>query len=497
MRPLLHTWSLAVEEQYYIFAPILLYIVYRFLGRRWLLVLVPILIVSFAGAVVAASVAPTAGFYLLPTRVWELMLGAVLMLRRPPTLTNQALAEVVGVIGVVLIGVGFFTIAEGDPFPSFNALYPCAGAALLIYAGQDGGASRRPTLATRLLMLRPMVWIGLISYSLYLVHWPISAFVRHLRLEEIDLSTAVLMFAASLALAAFSWRFIEQPFRRPHSFSGLRPVFAMSATAIAAMAVVGVAGISRDGFPERFPDLAIAPIKVGDWHWGTCFNCGADPLEAWSARDCTRTTGFAPKVLLWGDSFAAHYVTGLETNAARIGADILQYTYAGCPPILSYFSYARVDCTTFNRRALEIVAEEGIDAVILSARWTDYEARGFSGLQETVDALTALGVETYVIGQSPQFVADVRKINYFAQRNGADDGTWPMAMDPAIAARVKRYTVGATFIDPLPSLCDGTVCRYRNDEGFLYFDYGHFSQAGAIRAVALYWPTFAVRMSAH
>lgn len=488
LRPLLHTWSLSVEEQYYIFAPILMFVIYRYFAKRWLTILLPIILGSFVLAVMATSMAPTAGFYLLPTRIWELMLGAVLMLKRPPALGSRLLMELIGLAGLGLVAVGFLTISESDPFPGYNALYPCLGATLLIYAGQNTPA----TIATRILEVRPLVWIGLISYSLYLVHWPINSFVHYLSLRNVDLSTAAAMMVASLALAAFSWKYVEQPFRQKRTFTAPVPIFAFSAGAIALLCVGGAAGAIGNGFPQRFPDYAQQRIPVGDWRNGTCFNEGSSQIENWNIADCTRTRGFTTTVLLWGDSFAAHYVSGLDANIDHIQANIVEYTYAGCPPILSYFSYARPNCTRFNQRALKIIGDAGIRAVILSGRWTDYEARGFDGLQQTIDTLRGLGVRVFVIGQSPEFIADVRKIAFFANRGNLSDAFWPMAMDPDINDRVRPFTEGATFIDPLTFLCSAGRCSYADAGQFLYFDYGHFSTIGATLAISKYWPTFAV-----
>lgn len=487
LRPLLHTWSLSVEEQYYIFAPILMFLIYRYFAKRWLTILLPIILGSFVLAVMATSMAPTAGFYLLPTRMWELMLGAVLMLKRPPALGSRLLMELVGLAGFGLVAVGFLTISESDPFPGYNALYPCLGAALLIYAGQNAPA----TIATRILEVRPLVWIGLISYSLYLVHWPINSFVHYLSLRSVDLSTAAVMLVASLALAAFSWKYVEQPFRQKRTFTAPVPIFAFSAGAIALLCVGGAAGVIGNGFPQRFPDYAQQRIPVGDWRNGTCFNEGSSQIENWNIEDCTRTRGFTTTVLLWGDSFAAHYVSGLDANANKIQANIVEYTYAGCPPILSYFSYARPNCTRFNQRALKVIRDAGIRTVILSGRWTDYEARSFDGLQQTIDTLHGLGVRVFVIGQSPEFIADVRKIAFFAKRGNLSDTSWPMAMDPDINNRVRPFTEGATFIDPLTFLCSAGRCSYADAGQFLYFDYGHFSTIGATLAISKYWPNFA------
>ncbi|UVK50042.1 acyltransferase (plasmid) [Mesorhizobium sp. AR02] len=487
LRPLLHTWSLSVEEQYYIFAPILMFLIYRYFAKRWLTALLPIIVGSFVLAVMATWLAPSAGFYLLPTRVWELMLGAVLMLKRPPPLNNRFLMEMVGLAGFGLLAIGFFAISESDPFPGYNALYPCIGTALLIYVGQNSPS----TIASRILEVRPLVLIGLISYSLYLVHWPINAFAHYLSLQNLDPSIIIAMTVASFALAAFSWKYIEQPFRQKRSFTAPLPIFAFSAGAIALVCVGGAAGALGNGFPQRFPEYAQQRIPAGDWLEGTCFNEGSSRIESWNIEDCTRTRGFATTVLLWGDSFAAHYVSGLEANKRKIQANVVEYTYAGCPPILSYFSYARPDCIRFNQKALEIIRDAGIKTVVLSGRWTDYEARSFDGLQQTIDTLRGQGVRVFVIGQSPQFITDVRIIAFFAKRRNSDDTYWPMAMDPDINNRVRSFTKGATFIDPLKFLCSAGRCPYADAGEFLYFDYGHFSSVGAILAISKYWPVLA------
>ncbi|MCA0045999.1 acyltransferase [Mesorhizobium sp. B283B1A] len=494
LRPLLHTWSLSVEEQYYIFAPILVYLIYRYASKRWLTILLPIAIGSFAVAVMATTLAPTAGFYLLPTRIWELALGAMLMLKRPPALASRLAMELIGLAGFVLVAAGFLTISESDPFPGYNALLPCVGTALLIYAGTDRAGAEGPApIATRVLRFAPLVWVGLISYSLYLVHWPINSFVHYLSLKAIGVPTIVAMTVASFALATFSWKYVEQPFRQKRAFTAPLPIFAFSATAIALLCAVGLTGALGNGFPQRFPDFSTERIRVGDWRNGVCFNEGETRIETWNLADCTRTQGFATNVLLWGDSFAAHYVPGLDANAQKVQANVIQYTYAGCPPDLSYFSYARPACTRFNERALSIIRDANVHAVILSGRWSDYQIRGFDGLQKTVDRLREMGVKVYVIGQSPEFVADVQKIAFFATREHAANTSWPMAMDPDINKRVLPFVKGADFIDPLAYLCDAAGCSYA-DAGtrqFLYFDYGHFSTAGAALAISKYWPSFA------
>ena len=195
------------------------------------------------------------------------------------------------------------------------------------------------------------------------------------------------------------------------------------------------------------------------------------------------------KVLLWGDSFAAQYVPGIVANAEKIDATVIQYTGPGCPPVLSYMSYGRPLCKEFNARALELIEREGIDTVILSARWTDLRSRGLEEVRSTLEALHDMGREVYVFGQSPEFSMDVQVIAYMqGSRDPASVDRWDVFFDPAINDELKNHARGAVFVDPIAELCTGRSCVYRDKGVFLFEDYGHFSAEGAKRAVEAYFP---------
>jgi peptidoglycan/LPS O-acetylase OafA/YrhL len=488
-RPLLHTWSLSVEEQYYLFMPVAMWVIFRFLGKRWLLFLSPAIMVSLALSIYATWVAPTANFYILPTRAWELLIGAALALGSIPVVRTRWLAEAIGVLGLAMIGYAIFSFDDTTSFPGLNALFPCLGTALLIYVGK----AKVAPLATSFLSLKPLVWIGLISYSLYLVHWPIVSFVRYQSLEQPTLAQALVIVAASFALAYLSWRFVEQPFRRPNPALTQPRLLAGGVVAIALFAAIGVVGIVSKGFPGRAGGFVEEKVAGHEhWHPGKCFLSDNPDYRKWSAEDCTLTNGSGPEALLWGDSFAAHYIPGIEANAGHIPAKVLVYTAAGCPPIVSYYSYARPRCTEFNANVLKLVKERGIRTVILSSRWTDLQSRGLDQLKSTLDALAPLGVDVYVIGQSPQFSVDVQVIAY-SKGSGDPDAVdkWTVFFDPAINAALKERAGAAKFIDPLTYLCDGPLCAYREKGQYLYEDAEHFSVLGSREAVAAYFPLVA------
>ncbi len=485
LRPLLHTWSLSVEEQFYLIAPAAMWVCYRFLGARFLLLFIPAALLSLALSIFVTSTAPTANFFLLPTRAWELLVGVVLAL----SVANIAPAvrpftrEAAAALGAMLIAFAVFGYTKFTPFPGATALAPCLGAALIIFSGAQGEAST----VNRALSWRPLVGIGLISYSLYLFHWPLLAFARYAVLRPPTAPEVAVIIAASFALAVFSWKFVEQPFRRSSNFR--RPLLPSGLAAMAIVMAIAMVGVMTKGAPERFPDIVAQTGPSEDlWKTGTCFLMEKYDIRQWDLKACTRASGGPEKVLLWGDSFAAHYTPGLLEDSASIPAQIIQYTAAGCPPVLSYYSYARPNCQKFNENALDIIRKNGIKTVIVSSRWVDLQQRGLQTIQSTIGPLKAMGVDVWVIGQSPEFPADINVIDY-RNRHSANAGEiWPLAFDPEINSRLRKAAYGSHFINPLDYLCGDGSCRYRDHNGMFYADYGHFSKEGSIRAVKAYFP---------
>jgi len=482
LRPLLHTWSLSVEEQFYVFMPIAVYLTHRFLRARWLLAFVPVLLASFALSAFATYTAPTANFFVLPTRAWELLLGALLVFAHLPAARGR-IAEALALCGAALIAFAIVAYSDATPFPGVSALAPCVGAVLLIYAG-----THAQTSVGRLLTLPPIVFIGKISYSLYLVHWSIIVFTRHATLREPTDLQIVLIAVASFALATFSWAVIERPFRWPKKRIPRARLLFGGAGAMALAALVGATGVLLHGIPGRLSGpVQQAQIDPDTWMTGVCFLLDDQDYRAWNADRCRRTSGYGENALLWGDSFAAHYVPGLIANADNLTANVFQYTAAGCPPVLSYYSYARPNCQKFNAHVLEIIPRYDIKTVVMAARWLDMRQRGLDTLAATIASLKAAGVDVWVIGQSTEFLTDVATI---AHKNGGTGSTdmWPLAFDRGLNEKVRQAAAGATFVDPLSHLCSGKECLYRSGGHLIYADSAHFSDLGSAQAVLAYFP---------
>ena len=484
LRPLLHTWSLSVEEQFYLFAPLTLFAVHRWFGRRWALVLGPAAVASLALSAYAARIGPTANFFLLPTRAWELLLGAVLQLRPPAQLKARWVRELIGLAGLALIAWPVFGYTEATPFPGLTAIPPCLGAALLIYVGANEGSA-----VTRLLSLPALVAVGLISYSVYLVHWPIISFATFYTLRAPTPWESAAIVAASLTLGALSWRFIEQPFRHKDFRPSRRALLGGALAAMAAFIALGAVGVLAKGFPGRFPafhEEQTVGSPAGRWREGVCFLDSNPDIPKWNARACTITPAGHEMALLWGDSYAAHYVPGIEADARNIPYTVLEYTAAGCPPVLSYTAYDRPNCQRFNQNALSVIRRNNVKVVVLSARWVDQQRRGLEQLTSTLTALSRMGVRAYVIGQSPMFTTHVQVIE-FRNRDMKGQKSWPMAFDPDVNAKL-RAIAGPSFVDPLPYMCRGKLCRYVQDGRLLFADEGHLSAYGSVLATPSYFP---------
>jgi len=245
----LHTWSLGVEEQFYLCFPLFMIFAYAVsrIARRDLLLPLTIAAaaVSLALCVMLTQTRASFAFYMLPTRTWELLLGFLASLVPIGYLAIRWRREAAAVTGLLLVVASMLLIDQHTPFPGIAALAPCLGAAMLIAAGACG-----PTFVGRLLESRPMVFIGLISYSLYLWHWPLIIVGREgFELTASSVPVKLLLVAASFLAATLSWRFVEQPFRRPEV--SRKAIFVGAAAGALVMSVAGAALVVTGGIPQR------------------------------------------------------------------------------------------------------------------------------------------------------------------------------------------------------------------------------------------------------
>ena len=371
-KPLLHTWSLAVEEQFYLFFPPLLFLLWRF-GRRALFAVVVLSAAASLGlSIWGVRAAPVAAFYLAPFRTWELMTGSLLALTtmRPPA--NRWFLEAVTAVGIALIATSVLAFSADTPFPGAAALLPCAGTALLICAG--GGEVR--SVVTRVLAWRPIVAIGLISYSLYLWHWPLLVFARYLAFRDLTGAETAILIALSFGFAVLSWRYIEQPFRAAHGRFTRKQIFYFAAVGtIVMLAGAGLTSIGG-GLPQRFPPKIRAilnttfrePVQPPP---GSIDNCPSRPATGAAAlKPCMfGIAGAPPTFLLWGDSHADMLRPALLEVAVQKKRAGWQFALPGCPPLLQVKTSEIRNCRKFNDAVLHLANQASISTVILAGRW--------------------------------------------------------------------------------------------------------------------------------
>ncbi|CAM5762356.1 acyltransferase [Labrys miyagiensis] len=481
--PLLHTWSLAVEEQYYIVFPLLLWALGR-AGRPWTLAVTILLaLASFVLSVIFVRSHQVAAFYMAPTRAWELLVGALLALGAVPKIEWAWLREALAGLGLALIVAGCLVFYKNMPFPGERALVPCIGAALLIHAGTSGS-----TVVGRILSLRPLVFIGLISYSLYLWHWPIIIFFRIWSARPIGPGEGALLLALSLAAAVLSWRFIEQPFQRRAVAASPSTLRLSAAGGVAGLVALWLGLLASGGLARAFPAQVVTLANYvhyedeAVYRRGTCFlDSHANALADFDADTCLARQAGKPAMLLVGDSHAAHLWRGLADQLP--GTSVLQITASGCKPVLG--GRGHPTCLALMQRGLEEeTAKGGLDSVILSARW---EAEDVPLLVATVDRLATRVPHIYVSGPIVEYHDALPRVLAHAALDKSPSLMLSQRSDePSRADAMLRTALAGrgnvTYLSPYQTLCPQPAQACRTTVGGdvpVQWDYGHLTAAGA------------------
>lgn len=524
--PFLHTWSLAVEEQFYFVFPLILWLVFYWSKgeertKKNLLYLISAgIILSLGLAVVAvADIVPwhfkgmrwnaTAAFFWLPARAWELLLGALIaVLPAKAQLRGKVSREMVSWFGLFLLIFPIWWYSKETPFPGWAALPPCLGAAMLIWANNQGHKNEEGrqalTSVGRFLALPVLVWIGLVSYSFYLWHWPIFTFVKTGWEEGWNLPSVrfgLLLF--SLGCAAMSWKYVETPFRTRKVAAQRKSVFIGAATVSLIVLLTGIGLWASKGFPERFPELV-----QKNFHARTDV-FPLEPVQRVSASPKGERGSLYPlfdtssdaskdsrKILLWGDSHALHLIPAMQDWCQENRLQGYAAVYQSTPPLLdAAFSIPQgLNVYTFRwtREMFQWIQENQVTDVFLAGFWGDYQEIDAlllkTSLENTIRKLDALGCRVWVIQDFPEVDQIAPKMLALNALGLKKNLKWTRSRSEhyernRVIYELAEADLPARFLDPSPLLLDQNSNHYLADiEGVaIYHDDDHLTITAAKR----------------
>lgn len=521
LKPLLHTWSLAVEEQYYIIFPLYLMLMWRF-RKRWILSsFMVIAVISLALAQWGAYNYQTATFFLLPTRGWELAIGASIafyFLYRKKTirtlLSHRFIDETLGLVGLLMIGYAVFIFDKTIPFPSVYALIPTVGTALIILF------SSSQTVIGRLLGTKILVSIGLISYSTYLWHQPLFAFARNRSLTNPSEILYVVLAIFSIMLGYLSWRYIENPFRAKGIFKR-KTIFMFSAIGTVLFITIGLAGHYTEGFQNRFE---VKQSILDDFLPNNLRNnCGinADPKRN-EINFCTLGTtidNIDLSFAVLGDSHSSAILPAFDSAAQKNNTKYVHSGLGGCLPLLGVDvasgNYSRGVCENLASKQFEYIKNNGIKKVFLVARWSLYTEKGTKGsnnyllvdknsktltreasrtvfargIENTIEAYQSIGVNIFIVLQVPQQKVEPETLYYkLSKISISDDIIINQSISRNYSNHLQAYNrkvfEGLTFknvkiINLDEYYCNDDVCLIGDKNHSYYLDKDHISISGA------------------
>jgi peptidoglycan/LPS O-acetylase OafA/YrhL len=500
-QPFAHTWSLGVEEQYYLLFPLALMAILPLPVTRGRRILIGVTLLSFGLCAWLTARHQSAAFYLLPTRLWELLVGGFAAWYGAAQNTPRSRREAIAAAGVVLILAPIYVFTEHSPFPGVHAAVPVIGTALLIrYAA---GTNTSAILASR-----PLVFVGLISYSAYLWHQPLFAMARYLELSRgLSLGATLALIALTLIMAAVTWRWIETPFRDRRRVSGRRLAWTLGAATIGVAATASIWAFTTDA--GRRSPMATNVVAQSALSLFTDCNVATQP---------TRRLGFGclldpsssdpPSFLVVGDSHADAMFPAfakISRDSGRQGR--LVYTLA-CPALMHiHGTPADVPgCRNMQQAVLDVIARDGIGDVFLIARFANYEPRDAlaARLETTIATYAGRGVNLHLVvhlPEQPHFnarrwararlwlwlgVGDPAEI-VRSQSASRDEHDAQRAKAEAVYARFRRDP-RVQIIDLTSVFCDAHSCPAGTADRPFFVDDNHVSADGALLASRAFAP---------
>ena len=502
-KPLLHTWSLAVEEQFYIFFPALLIAINKFLKKKYFLCLSIIFLCSLITSIWGVHEYQQATFYLLPTRAWELLSGALLSLDEIPYLKNDYLKNFISISGLCLIFYSIFNYTESTLFPGFNAIIPVFGTSLIIYSG-IGGSS----IINKILSFKPFVSIGLISYSLYLWHWPIIAFAKYILLRNLNLFEAAEIISVTFIISSLSLKFVEQPFRGKNPLIRDKwKLFAIAGIVILVPAISGVIIHVQRGMPFRNHLADENALNVNDDPQWIDFEKNANRLDDGATPLIIGKKNTTPTFLLWGDSHANALLTALAEKSNSLGKSGYIMIRPSCLPLIGMEQVPSNNEAANNQSVIDFIKKHPeIHTVIIAGYWSQqrsliditcefpgkksYDFLLKLGLLRSVNSLLNLEKKVVIVSDIPVLKGDPYRIYWLASRFGKIPDFHKVSISKNEYLRTNKDIIpffnklakkkNVTIIHPETILFDksGTGIVMRNNK-VLYVDADHLSSIGS------------------
>lgn len=481
-KPLLHCWSLAVEEQFYVVFPVLLAAIWRVGRKAVLAILIVLSIASLLLAEYWLSIRAPTAFFQAPARAWELLAGSLLALGALPPARQGRLAEAMAAAGLALIVGSILVLRETMRFPGLTALPPVLGTALILHFAPG-------TRVAALLSLKPLRFCGWISYSLYLWHWPVVVLVTYL-VDPAGPLTVAAMIALSFALATASWRWVEEPCRRGTFLRGWR-AFAFFAVGSLVLGALFAALIWFKGFPARLdPQVRALVAAAGDSSplRGACHADWDRPIAP--EKSCRIGADSPPEVAVWGDSAGIEPAYTLGQYVAPQGRSVVQLTHSACMPAGPANDQRTPGCQAYVKQTLAwLLRPDTPRAVILDANWDSDQVRAQPGLYtsffDAAERLRAAGKRVVLVGPLPTYESDIPRL--LARSWQMRPGSYPAGIDTAEFVARNRVILGRladaerrgfAVYYPHRTLC-GETCALVSGDRPLYYDDHHLTLAGA------------------
>lgn len=521
LKPLLHTWSLSIEEQFYLLYPLAVFIVWKNAKRHLSVFLGISAIASFALCLMVMGHNPKLAFYMLPFRGWELLAGAIVaVLLQKQANVHKDICEVVSLVGLGSIILPVYLYTEHTAFPGWAAIPPCIGTAAIIWANAHAQTATR-----QLLSFRPMVFTGLVSYSWYLWHWPVIVFASYTPVLQFDTTMKYVCIGGSFVAAILTWQFVETPFRQKRIMPQRKSLLAAGGALLVSLGIGGAIIIFTGGVPARLdPATVTLASGIADQNPHRK-QCDKTPIADINADKVCQTNVAAgePTFILWGDSQADAIAPAFFDLSERYGRNGFILTHHGCEAILDFHKTSwQPDhtCNQFNTAVYDLIRRHNIKHVFLVSHYgswmnqntldphevtLDHAApEGYknmlaAGLALTLDRLKKEDRKIYFLEDVPSVPFDPPRM--LAMDRMYDDGTenkgglsresYILSKKVQLDLFFERYgKEDLTILDPLEILCPGTVCIVAEGNNSLYYNRGHLSVHGALYLAPLFEPYF-------